>query len=154
MESEMSPQSAVAPHLFDPTKLFLLRAPVNPLENALFGAGATSIVQWGHGGMAGVYVDNETPNRDTVAADMVARRVQLVLVGLYPREVGKTLPGCITLLEWYPFPEYAGDSLPKHEGYITQWNYATPGYPAPTRAQREKLYGEARDLKPKLVLCY
>lgn len=123
----------------------------NSLEQQLFSHGATSIVtDRATKALVGVYVDNETPNRDAVAREMLVMRAGQVVVGLYPSEVGYRIPGCVCALEWYPYHQHWG-APPKAEAYILQHDFAWPGDTPPTAFQRHLLRAQVAWRRPKLV---
>ena len=122
----------------------------------LVGMGATSII-FGPRSRLGVYIDNETPDRNKVAVAIRAKipREQIV-VGLYPSEAGLRISGCITALQWYPFPdEYVWDELPGgHQAYIVQWDYCWPGARPATAHERSKLLMRAAGFRPAVLWVY
>lgn len=140
------------PFLRDPSKRYRIGPPEDFSTQEWFVAGATSII-YQQGKAVGVYVDNETPNRDVIARQL-RQKVNLVVVGLYPKEAGHCIDGCITALEWYPFPFYPKERVPRHDAYITQWLYAFGGCKPPTRFQRWKLYLRVKLRRPKLLWVY
>ena len=146
-----------APHLRDPTGRYRIGPPSTPYQQGLIAKGATSIVRNRQGNFAGVYIDNETPNRDRVAGELRGelRNGELVVVGLYPSEAGHKLPGCIAALEFYPFGGgYEHWPIPKAQALIVQWSFAYPGHKPPTRRQRWHLYLRALARHPKFVWVY
>lgn len=87
---------------------------------------------------------------------MVARLPGLaVVVGMWPAEASKRLPGCICAYEWYPFYGKTSMGMPTRstigakgrmpEAWILQWRFAWTtaemdrNYPPPTWEQRARL---------------
>jgi hypothetical protein len=133
--------------------------------------GATSIVFKADGSRRGVYVDMETPNLEHPEAelgsdvqiagrDAIAKRLvgmipgELVVVGLYPREIGHRIPGCLCALMWYPFHQGWGTCPPGQEGYIVQWDFAWEGDRPPTAIERCQLLTRVKGYNPKLIWTY
>jgi hypothetical protein len=120
----------------------------------LVTAGATSIVFNPDGSRAGVYVDNETPDRDQVARKLAGMEPgKLIVVGLYPSEPGHTIPGCLCALEWYPYHQAWGPPPPA-PAYILQRDFAWPGDTPPTAVEFCQLLANARSHNPRLVWTY
>lgn len=149
---------AIPPVLFDSRRRVLIGPPTTPAEEALFADGATEVLRDPRGVFLGVNVDNETPDRDKVAAEMVAQLPgKLITVGLYPDEPSKRLPGCVCMFEEYPFYGETSMGMPERwnlgvrrfgrmpEAWILQWNFAWTtqemdrNYPPPTPEQRQSL---------------
>ncbi len=102
-----------------------------------------------------MYVDNETPNRFRVAAEMVVQQTGLVVVGLYPDEnPWRIVPGAICALEWYPYHGYNILPVPKAPAYILQWRFANDGDTPPTRTQGLRLMARAMRHRPRLLWLY
>jgi hypothetical protein len=95
------PAAAGTPQLTDARGQLAIGPPQNADDDRLLAAGATSMVYRG-ASRAGVYVDDTTPDRDLVASRMISMAPgELVAVGLAPNEVGKRIPGCICMQEWF-----------------------------------------------------
>ncbi len=136
----------------------IIRSPTGAFGRELVAMGATSIIYDAKtGARRGVYVDNETPKRDRIAKALHAKIPnELVVVGLEPNEAGHRITGCLSALEWYPFPDqYVWDDVPRGEaGYIVQYDYAWPGDRPPTVAERTKLLKKVQSYKPRIIWAY
>ena len=153
-----------APYLRDVHDRMQIVGPNGPAEAMFIAAGATSIIHQGDK-MIGVYVDNETgtapvgsvqqrAERDAIARKLAWMQHGLVVVGLYPDEPGKQLPGCITALEWYPYHDYSWRALPQHHGgYIVQGNYQ-PGPRPATPLEVAQLIMLAQSRRPAILWVY
>jgi hypothetical protein len=114
---------AAAPQLTDARGQLSIGPPQNADDYRLLGAGATSFIYRGPS-RAGVYVDDTTPDRDAVARRMVSMAPgELVAVGLAPDEVGKTIPGCICLQEWFAG---WGPAPKRSQAAILWWDWFPP----------------------------
>jgi hypothetical protein len=134
----------------------LIGQPTDSYEQTLIGVGATSILHALDGSRLGVYVDNETPNRDAIAAKLVGMiPKEQIVVGLYPKEVGHRVKGCICALEWYPFHQGWATYPPLGEqGYILQWNYAWPKDHPPSPIEASGLLQKVAEWKPEVLWVY
>jgi hypothetical protein len=109
---------------------------------------------------AGVYVDNETPDRDNVAKQLLAiihaRDINTkVVMSVYPSEADHKVPGVTVALEWYPYGMgYKDDPLPKADAYILQKDFAYPGKRPPNPQQQRQLMKKAKQRKPALIWTF
>lgn len=155
------------PGLLDSRHRVTIGEPRTNAERALAAAGATLILHDRGGGLAGVYVDNETPRRDVVAGELRDRlgAGYRVVVGLGPSEPSVRIPGCVCAFEWYPFhggwgmptrSNLALASGPMPEAWILQWSFAWPGDRLPTGPEKYRLlaFVKARHPRAKLVWLY
>lgn len=143
------------PYLRDASHRLIVAGPADARTQQLVTDGATSILYHAANyALAGVYVDNETPNRDYIARGFVAQNVGLVVVGLYPSEPNHRIPGCLCALEWYPYHEGWGKLPRGPEAYILQREFAWPGDRPPSWLERWRLLVRARSYRPKLILTY
>jgi hypothetical protein len=159
------------PSLKDAYGELTIGPPRGDMGYKLMAAGATSIVFRNDGTRRGVYVDMETPSKEHPEAelgsdlqiagrDAYAERLlamipgELVVVGLYPKEVGHRVAGCVTALMWYPFHQGWGTCPSGQEGYIVQKDFAWPNDRPPSAFEFCSLLNRVKGYNPKLIWTY
>lgn len=113
--------------------------PTGDFGRMLISMGATSIIFGPHSRL-GVYIDSETGTAPAGSPEQRSQRnkiaiairkkipKELIVVGLYPDEVGHQIIGCVTALQWYPQAfGYDPFPLPPAQGYIFAQEYAGEG---------------------------
>lgn len=154
------------PHLFDPKNKVILDKPQGAVEDHLFALGATCMLHRPDGFLAGVYVDDTTPNRRAIVTVLRASlpSTLMIVVGANTDEPLLRMPGCICAYEWYPF--HQGWGMPTHqnlgldkgdpfpEAWILQWNFGWPHDVPPTKIQRQRLLWWVRIRHPKAKLIW
>jgi hypothetical protein len=148
------------PQLRDAYNQLTIGPPHGTRGNELIAAGATQIVFRADGSRAGVYVDCETGTATTGTPtqrdqrDQTARKLhsmgENVWMTLYPDESGHTVPGCVTMLLWYP----TFGACPTHEGYCLWWDFAPPGSPAASMLARAQQLVNLSNRRPKALWTY
>ena len=111
------------------------------------------------GQVAGVYIDDTTPNIATSIAAATAK-YSFVVVGQAPDGpcAAAGNPQVLCAREWYPYDCRAAPGawgpIPPAQAYIGQALYAWPGCGPPTPAERQQLLADLEALHPRLLLLY
>lgn len=124
------------PNLVDAYGQVVIGPPTGDFGRSLVAMGATSLIFNSIHRRLGVYVDCETgtapvesaeqkAQRDTIAKALHARiPAELVVVSIYPDEVGHSIPGCVCPIIHFPYAyDYDALPLPAAQGFIFAKEY-------------------------------
>ena len=113
-------------------------------------------VVYDNGAEIGRYVDDEDPTQQQDVSGDRAQGINLVLAGVAQGNVGQTLTGALSALEWYPFPSYGLTPVPPagYASYILQAGFSWPGVTPPTAAEIQQSYCGTLARHPQLIAFY
>lgn len=138
------------PVMFDPSGYYSLNCGTD------FSVGAT-INLCHNGQVAGVYLDDTTPNLPAWVRTADAK-YSLVVVGQAYGGPCDATGQAFCALEFYPYdcryPPGQWGPIPPATAYIIQWGFAWPGCGPPTSAERAALLAQVQALHPRLILAY
>lgn len=109
------------------------------------------------GTVVGRYVDDETPNQQTVINEEWNAGVTLIIAGIAPGTPHLRYAHAVNAQEWYPYnsgyPAADWGPMPRAQAYILQWQFSLTG-PPPTQRERMRLLRQARRHHPILIMGY